>query len=753
MMTSRILIVDDDQTLLQALPEAMRLRLPEATVDTCDSAAGALRRLSEQEYDAIVSDIKMPGMDGLTLLGHIRQLQPDTPTLLVTGHGEHDLAIQALRGGAYDFIQKPIERDYFFASLNRAIQVRQLRRTVEDQRCALEQHAVSLEGQVKERTRELLEANAQKDQMLAARDQALADAERAKDRLAFLAKASTTLNSSLDISSVLSNLAQLCVPEMADWCLVHVRNEGEMPREVASAVTTPEAKQTLQRLKEAHALDMSEAGGFAHVFETGESRLIARIEPKQIRDYAQNARHLELIEQLAPQSYMAVPMRSQGRVMGVITFLITTSGRTYGPDDLALAEELARRAALAAENARLYDEAQRATEEEQRARKRAESLALLSSKQAAQLDAIFQSMVDGVYVADTSGRLVRVNQSAYEQTGLTGGELFSVPISELGRYGRIARPDDTDMPWEEYPLVRALRGESGNDLGMIVYQPNRTLRMRFSFAPVRAADGEIVSAVAVGHDVTELERLQRQKDEFLSIASHELKTPLTSLKGLTQLTRRRVERGGVPVDTHLERMEQAILRMEKLINDLLDVSRIESGKLALTPERVDLRALCEQSADEQMAATERTIVLDMPSEPVEAVVDTDRIGQVLTNLLSNATKYSRPEDPVTLSLTVEGESALFSVRDEGPGIPKQELQHLFERFYRVPGIDVQSGSALGLGLGLYISSEIVERHGGRIWAESELGKGSKFSFAIPLMALPFPAHPSLAYSAQVSEVE
>jgi len=132
MTSARVLIVDDDPALLQALPETLRLRAGGLAVDTCDSASAALDRIATTDYDAIISDIKMPGMDGLALLAEVRALRPDTPTLLITGHGEHSLAVQALRGGAYDFIQKPIDREYFVASLNRAIHTRQLSRRVKE---------------------------------------------------------------------------------------------------------------------------------------------------------------------------------------------------------------------------------------------------------------------------------------------------------------------------------------------------------------------------------------------------------------------------------------------------------------------------------------------------------------------------------------------------------------------------------------------------------------------------------------------
>jgi len=145
MNEARVLLVDDDAALLEALPQAILLRMDGISIDTAQSAFDALERIREVDYDAIVTDIKMPGMDGLALLDEIDKIRPGTPTLLITGHGEHDLAVQALRGGAYDFVAKPIDRDYFIASLERAIKMRRLDREVDRQRIALQRHARVLE--------------------------------------------------------------------------------------------------------------------------------------------------------------------------------------------------------------------------------------------------------------------------------------------------------------------------------------------------------------------------------------------------------------------------------------------------------------------------------------------------------------------------------------------------------------------------------------------------------------------------------
>ena len=186
MSGAKVLIVDDDRALLDALSEALQLRMGEVDVTTSESAQAALDTLAEAEVDAVVADIKMPKMDGLQLLDRIRELQPDTPTLLITGHGEHELAVQALRGGAYDYVQKPIDRDYFVGSLRRAIQTHRLSRDLERQRSALEDHARELEKCVQERTIELRELYHREQTLRAELEEAyrdLADAQRQREEL------------------------------------------------------------------------------------------------------------------------------------------------------------------------------------------------------------------------------------------------------------------------------------------------------------------------------------------------------------------------------------------------------------------------------------------------------------------------------------------------------------------------------------------------------------------------------------------
>ncbi|HET9981033.1 MAG TPA: HAMP domain-containing sensor histidine kinase, partial [Ktedonobacterales bacterium] len=257
--------------------------------------------------------------------------------------------------------------------------------------------------------------------------------------------------------------------------------------------------------------------------------------------------------------------------------------------------------------------------------------------------------------------------------------------------------------------------------------------------------------------VLALAEANRRMDEFLGIAGHELRTPLTTVKANLQLAERRARRifqvefrreskaSARPSDAGKERdpagqllrlLEQATVsveRQERLVQDLLDISRISSGRLEYRMERYDLATLAREAIEEQlMSAPTRGIKLDAPHDPLYVLADADRIGQVLANYLTNALKYSASDKPVVVTLRRENGSARAEVRDQGPGLSNEQRRRLFERFYRVPGVDVVSGSGVGLGLGLYISKTIIEQHDGHVGAESAPGKGSTFWFSLPL---------------------
>lgn len=275
---------------------------------------------------------------------------------------------------------------------------------------------------------------------------------------------------------------------------------------------------------------------------------------------------------------------------------------------------------------------------------------------------------------------------------------------------------------------------------------------RIAVAIARAQQYERVrqSRTEAERQVAVLQEAAARMDEFLSIASHELRTPLTNLAMNVQLldvwliadrskrTDESLEEYAVRAVTKaqplIQRSRRSIQRLERLVSDLLETSRIRENRVALRLQRTDLASIVHEVVAEQLLThstrTVRLVITTRAPSIVEA--DPDRIEQVVSNYLSNAFKYSQPDQPVTVVLLVEGDEARVSVHDEGLGIPASELDRIWNRFYRVAGVRHQSGSQVGLGLGLYISRDIVERHGGQVGVQSTLGAGATFWFTLPL---------------------
>jgi signal transduction histidine kinase len=245
-------------------------------------------------------------------------------------------------------------------------------------------------------------------------------------------------------------------------------------------------------------------------------------------------------------------------------------------------------------------------------------------------------------------------------------------------------------------------------------------------------------ASARAERLAELAQMRREaaesaaKDTFIATVSHELRTPLSSIKLALHVLAREAAHGASVASARLATSRRAVARMENLVDDLLSVSAIKSGMLTLRRERTDLVALCQAAADEQTLITKREISVELPSWPVFAYVDPHRIQQVVGNLASNALKYSPADRSVVLQLRRTDAEAIITVRDEGPGIPADALPHLFERYYRVPGVEVRAGSSVGLGLGLFVSQAMVSQHGGSIEVETEVGRGTTFVVRLPL---------------------
>lgn len=259
----------------------------------------------------------------------------------------------------------------------------------------------------------------------------------------------------------------------------------------------------------------------------------------------------------------------------------------------------------------------------------------------------------------------------------------------------------------------------------------------------RKADQHYATAQAVeephtesGREEQELERATQLEDKFISMASHELKTPMTTISGNTQLILRRLSR--LPelsseltvMRNALERINAQTWRLNALVDQLLDLNNLRAGQIDLQVKACNLVDLCREVVEDQLFLTGRIIELNVPQLPVIVQADYDRISQVLVNLITNAIKYCPEEAQLKVCLDQNDGVALIQVSDTGPGIPEDQHAHIFEPFYRSP--DVQFTPRSGLGLGLAICKEVVERHHGRIWCVSQVGKGSTFFVELPL---------------------
>ncbi|HEY4033541.1 MAG TPA: PAS domain-containing protein [Ktedonobacteraceae bacterium] len=250
-------------------------------------------------------------------------------------------------------------------------------------------------------------------------------------------------------------------------------------------------------------------------------------------------------------------------------------------------------------------------------------------------------------------------------------------------------------------------------------------------------------------DMTAQKDADKQKDAFISLASHELRTPLTSIKGNVQLAQRRLKRivqnvGSLSIEekTVIDEVELLLERtvhqteiQNRLINDLLDVSRIDANKLELSPSLHDLISIVQETVENLHSTIPNRRLLFEHSEhdQVPVMVDSDRIGQVVANYITNALKYSAASEPVIVGLTVEGTEAKVWVRDFGPGLTVEEQEKVWQRFYQVPSSQIHNGHKIGLGLGLYICQTLIKQHHGKVGVESQPGQGCTFWFTLPIV--------------------
>lgn len=337
---------------------------------------------------------------------------------------------------------------------------------------------------------------------------------------------------------------------------------------------------------------------------------------------------------------------------------------------------------------------------------------------------LFEESRDGILMVDPDTYIILdANPSIRELLGRTREQLLGRKLWQIKLFQDHAIDRDAlrELQEKHYICYESLSFLSGDGR-------HRDVELLLTLYPV---DARHILQCNV-RDITERRQLEARKDEFIGLASHELKTPVTSLKGFTSLLKRRLTSQGNEKELYfLVRMEAQITRLTRLINDLLDLSRVQTGQLVYQEESFEMDTLL-QEVIEDVQGTTQTHHLSLEGRTQAVIVgDRDRIGQVLINLLNNAIKYSPEADSIWVRVSTNAQDVLVSVQDFGIGIAREHQQKIFERFYQVA--DLETKTYPGLGMGLYISYQIIKRHGGQLWAESEKGEGTTFHFTLPLV--------------------
>lgn len=344
------------------------------------------------------------------------------------------------------------------------------------------------------------------------------------------------------------------------------------------------------------------------------------------------------------------------------------------------------------------------------------------------VEGIFDATQDGIVIYDADGKIVRMNAAAEDLLGLTTEEREMDIDRRCGRL-LVERMDGTPLPPEEIPGKRALAGEKVQTI-LHFRPPKRPPRWCLvSAAPIRSIGPTAVRAVTMLTDITDLYKLREDQEIFIQMISHDLRAPITVIHGHAEMLKERLSEPDELTALNLDAILAATRQLAGMMEDLTRIIHLERGQLPLQFEPIDMPELITKLAKRlAVADVGRQVEESSPPDLPPVWADLKSLERILTNLLTNAFKYSPPESPVRVAAEIGGGEMRISVRDCGGGISSEDQPHLFERFFRTRDAEGKRG----IGLGLYITRRLVEAHGGQVWVESEQGKGSVFSFSIPL---------------------
>ncbi len=344
------------------------------------------------------------------------------------------------------------------------------------------------------------------------------------------------------------------------------------------------------------------------------------------------------------------------------------------------------------------------------------------------MEALLDGLEEGVAIVDGANGRVLVNRAACEIVGACEEETRRILTSaEIP----LLRPDGTPLPPEEAPISRAGRGERFDGEEVILQRVDGARRrVRIGGWGIRRAGGSLLVAALVYRDVTELRQLEQMRREYVRLISHDLGVRLRSIRHHAQMIRRDAGEEGL-VAGGAEAICMEAMQTDRMVQNLVDAASLDAGRLRPNRALLDLRRFVLGLREELAGAMEiRRIRVEVPDGVSKVPADPSCLSRILMNLLSNALEHSSSDDDVVVRIDGGDREVVISVADRGVGIAADSLPRLFERFYRAEG----HVKGKGMGLGLYVAKRLVEAHGGRIWVESEVGKGSTFSFALPRLS-------------------
>lgn len=401
-----------------------------------------------------------------------------------------------------------------------------------------------------------------------------------------------------------------------------------------------------------------------------------------------------------------LPLVARQKVVGVIIIFRAYAG-SFSQNDYTLLSSFANQAAVAVQNAQLYT---RATEE------------------TARVNALLDSLADGVLILSPANRIERMNPALERMLGLPPEELVGKEHRDVIRWkGPLQGIPLEKAEADGWPLTPHAHLYTEGDLER---GPGQTaLPVGITYAPLLSPEGKLINIIAILRDITRFRQAEELKSTFISVVSHELKTPVALIKGYVS-TLRREDATWDPeiVQDSLQVIEEEADRLTLMIENLLEASRLQAGGLTIKRADLNLVDLAQRVAERMQTQTQQhTLSADFPTDFPILLADESRIEQVLTNLVGNSIKYS-PGGEIKISGTLRPDLAIVCVSDQGPGIAPEDIPHVFDRFYRAPDMAKKSK---GAGLGLFLARAIVEAHGGRIWVDTTPHDGTRICFSLP----------------------